>query len=178
MAYLFIDPVKQYVDSIALAWQVLSSGYRPDGIIGLLRGGAVPGMVVHEMHSMNGTRMPFDFITTEAYNDKRTLNNEIKIRGLAEINVKGKTLLVTDDLWDTGRTLNEVVAELLHLGATGVKTAVVYFKPEKNLYPMAPDYYVEKVKGGTWIVLPHELKDIPAEDLPLHPLYEHFKKGL
>ena len=48
MDKLFIQPAALLKDSFKLAWQVYESGYRPNYIIGVWRGGAPIGIAVQE----------------------------------------------------------------------------------------------------------------------------------
>ena len=52
MDKLFIQPAELLEDSFKLAWQVYESGYRPNYIIGVWRGGSPIGIAVQEFLSI------------------------------------------------------------------------------------------------------------------------------
>ncbi len=170
MEKLFVKPFELYRDSVKLGYRILESGYKPDGIIGILRGGAVPCLVIHELFKLNGLEIPFDMITAKSYNGKEQA--EVKLRGLSEVEAFDKKLLLVDDLWDTGNTLNRIISVLNSMGAKEIRTATLYYKPTKNLQIIKPDYYLRET--SEWVVFPHELSDILL-DGDKHPLYNCIK---
>ncbi len=172
--YLFITPNKIYTDSILLARKVIASDFQPEGIIGVMRGGAVPGLVLPEVFRLYGSKIPFDFIYSIGY-DGQQATGEAELHGLDRLDVAGKKILIGEDLWDTGNTLITIISKLASLGATEIRSAVLYFKPGNNKFPdLRPDYHLEDVDADRWIVLPHEINDIPPEARKFHPLYPYF----
>lgn len=177
MAHLFVSPTAQYELSVKLARLVFKSGFAPDCIIGVLRGGAVPGLVMHEMLKLEGMDIPFDFVTAKSYNGMNQ-DKGVEVRGLTEVVVKGKSILLVDDLWDTGRTICELASKLTKMGARDVVVATLYFKPTKNQYaPAIPNHFVSELAADVWVVFPHELTDIPKDALKGHPLFGCFNKS-
>ena len=72
------------------------------------------------------------------------------------LNIKDKTVLVVDDVADSGRTL-QLAVELIKLyGPKEVRTAALYIKPKSIIIP---DFYAAET--DLWIVFPWE----PAEVL-------------
>ena len=49
MKKLFIDSNKLLEDSFQLAWNIYKSGFKPDYIVGVWRGGAPVGIAVQEL---------------------------------------------------------------------------------------------------------------------------------
>jgi len=47
-----------------------------------------------------------------------------------------------------------------------IKIATTWYKPEKNMTAIAPDFYVHETNG--WLVFPHELDGLPREELREH----------
>jgi hypoxanthine phosphoribosyltransferase len=68
------------------------------------------------------------------------------------INVKGKRILLFDDVADTGESLAFVKAHLEAAGAKLVRTATLLFKPHSKL---RPDYF--GAETDSWVVFPHDL---------------------
>ena len=73
--------------------------------------------------------------------------------------VKGRRVLVIDDVWDSGSTIVAVRDRLRAAGAM-VEVCVLHYKPTHSRFPGdKPDYYAEETDG--WIVYPWD------PDLPL-----------
>ena len=72
-------------------------------------------------------------------------------------------MLVVDDVFDTGKT---AAAVKQRIGATGaeMRMACVYWKPNKNITSLTPDYYVKDV-GLDWIVFPHEIEGLTKDEI-------------
>jgi len=70
------------------------------------------------------------------------------------VSVKGKQLLVIDDVADTGESLRLVQLHLKEQGATEVKTATIYYKPWSIIIP---DYYEKETRS--WVIFPWERKE-------------------
>jgi len=173
MAYLFISPDFQYQLSVDLAKLVLASDFRPDCVISVLRGGAVPGLIMHEMFKRSGVDVPFDFVSAKSYDEMKKIE-DLEIRGLTEVVVRDKKVLLVDDLWDTGDTLWGLATKMRAQKYRSLEVATLYFKPDKNKHaPAAPDYYLEELAADTWVVFPHELTDISADALKGHPLFPY-----
>lgn len=66
------------------------------------------------------------------------------------LKVKGKDILVVEDIVDSGITLNWLCKKLKRRGAESVKITALFSKPEENEYPVEVDYLGFKVKG--WVV--------------------------
>jgi hypoxanthine phosphoribosyltransferase len=67
-------------------------------------------------------------------------------RGALKVNadmlpeVKGRDVLVVDDIFDTGHTLVEVLSFLQELGAKSIRTAVLVLKRGQQRVELRPDY--------------------------------------
>jgi hypoxanthine phosphoribosyltransferase len=67
------------------------------------------------------------------------------------VSVKGKHLLLFDDVADTGESLIFAKNHLLKLGAAEVRTASIFLKPRSEILP---DYYASET--AAWIIFPFE----------------------
>ena len=70
------------------------------------------------------------------------------------VSVRGKKVLVVDEVADTGKSLRLVRSHLKEEGATEVKIATIYYKPWSIV---VPDYYERET--SLWIVFPWERKE-------------------
>jgi hypoxanthine phosphoribosyltransferase len=70
------------------------------------------------------------------------------------VQVKGKKVLVVDDVTDTGKSLALVRDHMKEKGATDIKIATIYYKPWSIL---TPDWFEKKTR--CWIIFPWERKE-------------------
>ncbi|SPT74623.1 phosphoribosyltransferase [Arcanobacterium haemolyticum] len=129
-----------------LAQTIADSGFQPEVIIAIARGGLLPaGALTYAL----GTKLS-DAMNIEFYTDiEQTLPDPILLEPLLDMeSIKGKKLLVVDDVADSGRTLKMAVDMLADLKAD-VRSAVIYNKPRSVI---APDYSWKAT--DKWIVFP------------------------
>lgn len=137
-----------YQLTLELVDKVLKSGYNPDVIIGISRGGLVPLRIFSDEFE----DVEIGIIRVVFYEDVKKTGSEPKIIQDVNANVVGKKVLIVDDVADTGRSLETVRNHIQGKGASSVKIATVYYKPWSIL---KPDYYVKKTEK--WIIFPHEI---------------------
>ncbi|MAP94403.1 MAG: hypoxanthine phosphoribosyltransferase [Ponticaulis sp.] len=78
----------------------------------------------HHVHPM------LDAIWLESYRDERESSGRVVVRADLSRNVKGRGVLLVDDVFDTGRTLAFAKQHLLSKGAREVLTCVLARKPK------------------------------------------------
>lgn len=129
-----------------LAQVIAGSGFVPDIIIAVARGGLLPaGALSYAL----GTKLS-DAINIEFYTDvEETLPDPVLLAPLLDTeNIRGRKLLVVDDVADSGRTLKMAV-ELLREQDADVRSAVIYTKSRSVI---TPDYSWKNTDA--WIVFP------------------------
>jgi hypoxanthine phosphoribosyltransferase len=88
---------------------------------------------------------------------------------LEHLNADDRLLLV-DDVFNSGYSMEAVIAELqqkLRLNMpSDVRIATPYFKPARNKTGRSPDYYVHEV--DEWMVLPYELQGLSRDEILLN----------
>ena len=158
-------------DSIQLALNVLDSGFEPDLIVGIWRGGAPVGIAVQEIFEFLGVETDHISIRTASYSTKEIDKqvDEVRVYGLAylEENYTGDHgVLLVDDVFDSGRSLNTVINRLKEIFGQDLpdyKIATPYYKPSRNNTNLVPDYYIHATSD--WLVFPHELVGLSHEEL-------------
>lgn len=153
-------------DSWRLAAKITSSEWKPDKLLALWRGGAFAGMAVHEFFKVKGWEIAHLPMKCKSYSGIGENAGEVVFTLGREIfgRIKaGEKILVIDDVFDTGKTAKAIKTKLEGIGAEP-RIATVYFKPNKNQTDIKPDYYTKEL-GDNWIVFPHELEDLSAEEL-------------
>jgi hypoxanthine phosphoribosyltransferase len=121
--------------------------YNVDLIVGIARGGLIPAVrMSHIMDNLLMRVMDVKFYTDV---EKHTELPEITVP-LNEP-VKGKNVLIVDDVADTGKTLKVVREDIINKGASDVRIAVIAKKPQSIV---DPDYYI--FQTDKWIIFPWE----------------------
>jgi hypoxanthine phosphoribosyltransferase len=149
-----------------LAAKARSSGWKPDMIIALWRGGATVGISVHEFFKATGWTVNHIPLKCSSYTGIGMNEGDV-VFTCGEVVFamlrKGDRVLVVDDVFDTGKTAAAVRRKLDAIGAD-MRIACTYWKPENNKTQLKPDYYTEDV-GGTWIVFPHEIDGLAVDEI-------------
>lgn len=167
---LFIDAQQLLDDSFRLGMQVLDSGFRPDFIVGVWRGGTPVGIAVQELLDYFGVESDHIAIRTSSYDRIGKRGNTIRVHGLSYIvkNVNADhSLLIVDDVWDTGLSIQAVIDYLQEESRRNtpeqIKVATAYYKPGNNQTERAPDFFVHQT--DQWLVFPHELHGLSADEI-------------
>ena len=135
---------------LKLADAVQKSGFEPDVIVGVSRGGWIPARIMSDL--LENPKLAN--VTAEFYVGVAETKHEPSITQPVSVSVKGKKVLVVDDLADTGKSLKLVNLHLKKQGASEIKIATIYYKPWSIIVP----HYYEK-ETRCWIVFPWELKE-------------------
>ena len=179
------SPTQQYVpeegllvDSFRLAVSVFDSGFKPDFIVGIWRGGSSIGIYVQECLQFLGYKTDHISIRTsyqgvQSYADTISKPETIRVHGLQYLfeNLNHQdNLLIVDDVFSSGQNIEAVIRRLTQQCKRNmpadVRIAVPYYKPTKNQTGRAPDYYLHTTES--WLVLPSELQGLRLEDIELH----------
>jgi len=139
--------------SLTVCYKILDDGYKPESLIGLLRGGVVPARIFSDFFDI---LLEFYALDVKLYNAIGIKNSEARIKPFNG-NVKGKKILIVDDIWDSGMTMNAV---LNHFQGEDIVTSTLLWKKSS---PTKPNYYAEVVKDNEWIVFPWEKREFDKE---------------
>jgi len=133
-----------------LADKIKESGFKPDVIVGVSRGGWPPARILSDL--LENPQLAN--VTAEFYVGVAETRGEPTITQPVSAPVKGKKVLVVDDVADTGKSLRLVRSHLEEKGATEVRIMTIYYKPWSIL---VPDYYQRET--SSWIIFPWERKE-------------------
>jgi len=139
-----------YAMLLSQAEKIRCSGFKPDIIVGVTRGGWVPARVLSDLlgiHALATVRVEFYLGVAE------TRNKPVLTHGVSAEVTRKKALLV-DDVADTGKSLRLAIEHLQKQGTTEVRIATVYRKP---LSVITPDYYEKETR--CWVVFPWDAKE-------------------
>ncbi|HJT78840.1 MAG TPA: hypoxanthine phosphoribosyltransferase [Gemmataceae bacterium] len=79
-------------------------------------------------------------IQASSYRGSTTTPGELRIVPDLTPDVRGRHVLLLDDILDTGQTLSRLVRHLHGLGAASLRTAVLLRKRGRQQVPLEPDY--------------------------------------
>ncbi len=162
-------------DSYRLAVKIYESGYRPDFIVGVWRGGSTVGIYVQECLQYLGVETDHIAIRTSYrgmhdYLQKLEQGVEVRAHGLQYLyeNMNAEdALLIVDDVYSTGRNVAAVIDRLeakTRRNMSGdIRVAAPYYKSGFNEGNREPDYYLHDYDG--WLVLPYELTGLSDEEI-------------
>ena len=164
---LFIswDEYNSTVEKLAI--QIHKSGFKPNILIGIMRGGAPIIDVLSRVFKLKCA-----YLAVESYSGEGTEDQQGELVFSREMSstvqeMKGKILLC-DDLSDTGVTLNKSIDWLKKYPALKgnieeIKTAVLWKKKDSTF---EPDFCAQKLDSNPWIVQPFEhYEEVRVEDL-------------
>ncbi len=171
---LYLDAQTLLEDSFRLGAAILNDGFYPDYIIAIWRGGTPIGVAVQEFLAYHQVKSDHIAIRTSSYGtgiDGRS--KEVRVHGLSYLvkNVRHTDrLLIVDDVYDTGLTIQAVIAELKQRTRLNqprdIRIAVPYYKPSRNQTGVAPDYYIHETDA--WLKYPHSLEGLTHEEVASH----------
>ncbi len=130
-----------------LASMVRKSGFTPDCIVGISRGGWTPARIMSDfLENPNTANMKVEFYLGIG----KTARKPVITQPVTSV-VKDKKILLVDDVADTGESLKVALDHLVQGGARAVKTATIYYKPQSTT---KPDFFVAET--SSWIIFPWE----------------------
>jgi len=133
-----------------IADKIRKDGFHPDILVGVSRGGLPPARVMSDLLG----NPELASVRVEFYVGISEVENEPVLTQPVSMPVNDRTVLLLDDVVDTGKSLQLVKEHITSLGAKEVKTAAIYYKPWSI---MMPDYYERKTRK--WVVFPWERKE-------------------
>ena len=169
MEKYYIGATELLEDSFKLAWKVFESGYRPNYIVGVWRGGAPIGIAVQELFDVLGVESDHIAIRTSYYSSMGERNNSVQVYGLSYLIKKLESedsLLIVDDVFDTGNSIDQIIEDLktaCKKNTPEILVATPFFKPSQNKTERKPDYYLHET--DKWLVFPHELEGLSSEEI-------------
>jgi len=114
-----------------MAERIRRSGFKPDTIVAISRGGWSPARVLADLlGNPNLTIAKAEFYVGIAETQKKPVLTQPVTEKVAN-----QKILVVDEITDSGESLSLVRTHILQQGATEVKTATIYCKPWSTTRP-------------------------------------------
>jgi len=173
MEKFFISADSLLRDSMELARRVISSGFRPTFLVAMWRGGAPIGIAIQEVLEYHSIYADHIAIRTSSYTGIDNQSKTVRVHAVdylvSRLTAEDELLLV-DDVFDSGRSIEAVITELKQRCRRNwpekFKIATVYYKPTRNRTNLVPDYYV--LDTDKWLVFPHEIVGLTREEILEH----------
>lgn len=160
-------------NNITLSWQLIdeylwkieqqirASGFTPDYIVGIVRGGAIPAVLLS--HRLGIPVVMVHWNTRDKGIDRRESNAWLS----EDINFNNKKVLVVDDIVDTGKTIEELfedwsirkeVGSEPTLALDNIRVCAIIYNEVQHMYV---DYYAQSInrnEDDRWVQFPWETR--------------------
>jgi len=165
------------LDSFQLAVNIVNAGFKPDFLVGLWRGGSAVGIAVQEGLDFLGCKTDHIAIRTsyrgqQDYTEMVDQADSIRAHGLRYLHERvcaEHSMLIVDDVYGTGSSVNAVIKQLARKSRRNlpqdIRIATVWYRPSEKTI-RAPDFYVHET--ADWLVLPYELSGLSIAELREH----------
>jgi hypoxanthine phosphoribosyltransferase len=104
--------------------------------------GILKGAFVFLADLMRKIKVPceVDFIIVKSYGNSAETSGTVNIVKDLDIDIKGRHVIIVEDIIDTGLTLSEIVKMLAERSPATLKTAALFDKPSKRKITYDTDY--------------------------------------
>ena len=142
---LLISP-EEISHKIAEVAATINEEYRGEELTILMVMKGAVCVVVDLMHQLQ-IPCAVDYIKASSYGQNGTHRGELVVKGLEEIDLKGKNVLVVDDIFDSGHTMSTIVNRLQDKQLKSLKTLVLLLKNVPREISYLPDYVLFHIEN-------------------------------
>ncbi|MGH6826920.1 hypoxanthine phosphoribosyltransferase [Methyloceanibacter sp.] len=123
-----------------LARDIAGRGLDDLMVVAVLKGSFIfAADLIRALHRQ-GLSPEIDFIYLASYDGERVSRGQVRVLRDVESDLKGRNVVIVDDILDSGRTLAFAKALLVKAGACHVLTCVLVDKQVPRASPIAPDF--------------------------------------
>ncbi len=128
--------------------------YTHDIVIAITRGGIIPGAIIAERLGIRQVLVAsVDFYEDEEHD----LDWPVFMQFPADSTLRGKQVLIVDDIWDRGKQVVNVSERVKQAGGQS-HSVVLHYKPHRSQFAdKSPDFYGGETKDKEWIIYPWEV---------------------
>ena len=143
----YLTAEQTLADAYLLGAKILESGFVPDLIIGVWRGGTPIAIAIHELLMCKGIEADHIPIRSKLYRAIGERGNTVDVYGLDYVAThldEIQRILIVDDVFDSGLSMAQILSDIASLAgdkAVECRVAVPWFKPGNNLTRHKPDYF-------------------------------------
>ncbi len=142
------DDIERLVSEVSR--KIRASGYTPDVVVAIMRGGIVPARLLADELGVDDIAV----MEIKLYEGVGKRGRRPYLRQPLVSEIRGRRVLLVDDISDTGLTLQLAVEIVNFYMPEEVKTASLYIKPWTSFIP---DYYGKTTEK--WVVFPWEKRE-------------------
>lgn len=143
--YLHITWRQYHTLARKLAASILDQTTPFDKVVAISRGGLTLGHLLTDF-----LRIPISTITIQSYTDIQA-HGEVALTEKLQTSIKGKRILLVDDVADSGKTLQRAISYLRRLQPANITTVTMFYKLHSQF---RPDFFATITKK--WILFPYE----------------------
>jgi hypoxanthine phosphoribosyltransferase len=144
---------------LSQAQEIRRRGFCPNVIVGISRGGWLPARVLSDLLENPNLANA----KAKSYTGIGKAKDQAKLTQCVSTDVKGKRVLIVDEVADSGKSLKLICSHVSASGAAEIKTATLY---RKRGCPFKPDFYEAETEA--WVVFPWEIKETLRHILNAH----------
>ncbi len=139
----------EQVDELSrkLAHDIMSSAFRPDVIVAIARGGFVPARLLCDFLDL----FNLESIRITHYTAGAHMEKYARLSSPLCADVKGRNVLIVDDVSDTGDTLALALEHIKSFSPAATKIAVLH---HKQVSALKPDFYALEIVTWRWLTYP------------------------
>lgn len=149
ISYEYYSPTKIFHMSQKLGIKILESGFKPNCLVGISRGGLWIVRILADILDISDI---FTIFIKYYTGIAETREKPEILQKPPEHFIKNRTIVIVDDVADKGYSLQAAVNLLKSMNVGDVKTATLHYKPWSII---KPDYYVKET--SSWIIYPWEI---------------------
>lgn len=110
-------------------------------VIGVMKGSfMVMADLIRALHEAGLHDLTVAAVTVGSYGSETVSSKKPKLKHEIDIDIKGRNILLIEDIVDTGHTLQFIIDELLARGVLSVKTFSLLSKPSRREIKIEADY--------------------------------------
>jgi hypoxanthine phosphoribosyltransferase len=139
------------VDKLVSSLTPRLMGYTYDVILAITRGGIIPGAIIAERLGISQV-----LVASVDFFEDEDIYWPVFMQFPADSVLRGKTILMVDDIWDRGKQVVNVTERVAQAGGRSY-SVVLHYKPHRSIFPdKSPDFFAVETKD--WIIYPWEVE--------------------
>ena len=156
----FVSPSWDYIENLSfqLYMKIKMSGFRPDIMAGVSRGGLVPARILSDLFLAEQQKVTLAIMQVGFYSGIDKTEKEPIIYQDLPGHIYGRKVLLIDDVADSGVSLDFALRYLQMKKPSEILVGTLYHKPWSSF---KPNFFIENT--SSWIVFPHERMEFMAE---------------
>jgi hypoxanthine phosphoribosyltransferase len=158
---------------LELSWEVfgelcralavnVARAYDPEVVVGIEQAGVIPGAVIASI-----LRLDFYSLKISRRSGFEEVQDQPQLLSSAPRGVRGKRVLIVDEICTTGETLRMALAAVRAERAADIRTATSFVKTGQY----QPDFFAVQTDGT--VIFPWDRQVFEGDELVKNPRYEH-----